>query len=326
MRRDDGCGERDSRNVEGQQGHDAGGTIDADGLRPPIESRAATSRMTATACEDRHPASGCVPSAWGPIGRGVSGGSLCGDWLFRQAGCPGTTCRSNRFAWLAVMLVFEYDRECSPPRCCGGQETGQAFECTAFGLPKAVHSERLGEKMREHSAWGSSSGEKQGRSYGAPVFCRQIPFLGIAAEIRRGAAGEIWLLSGGVAAAVIGRVAACELLPEPEQSRHLGRSLGTASELDFGEAASRLKGGWGLSRVVGGDRRSEKRRHADTADRTTGLQGRRHRDPGGMADVAASGRFPGGGMRSGPSESARTARSGFHRGPSPSFLSGSVSR
>ena len=35
-----------------------------------------------------------------------------------------------------------------------------------------------------------------------------------------------------------------------------------------------------------------------TADRTAGLQGRRHRDPGGLADGAASGRFPGGGMRS----------------------------
>jgi len=85
-------------------------------------------------------------------------------------------------------------------------------------------------------------------------FCRQIPFFGIAAEIRRGAAGEVWRLLGGVAAAVIGRVAACELLPEPEQSRHLGRSLGTASELGFGEAESRLKGGRGL--VKGGGRGS----------------------------------------------------------------------
>jgi len=34
MRRDAGCGERDSRNVEGKEGHDAGGTIDADGMRP----------------------------------------------------------------------------------------------------------------------------------------------------------------------------------------------------------------------------------------------------------------------------------------------------
>ena len=34
VRRDAGCGEGDSRNVEGEQGHDAGGTIDADGMRP----------------------------------------------------------------------------------------------------------------------------------------------------------------------------------------------------------------------------------------------------------------------------------------------------
>ncbi len=34
MRRDAGCGERDTRNVEGEQGHEAGGMIDADGMRP----------------------------------------------------------------------------------------------------------------------------------------------------------------------------------------------------------------------------------------------------------------------------------------------------
>jgi len=34
MRRDDGCDERDSRSVEGQQGHDPGGTIGADDMRP----------------------------------------------------------------------------------------------------------------------------------------------------------------------------------------------------------------------------------------------------------------------------------------------------
>ena len=37
MRRDDGCDERDSRGVEGRQGHEPGGTIGADGMRPPIE-------------------------------------------------------------------------------------------------------------------------------------------------------------------------------------------------------------------------------------------------------------------------------------------------
>jgi len=40
LRRDAGCGERASRNVEGQQGHDAGGTIDADGMRPLLGKRA----------------------------------------------------------------------------------------------------------------------------------------------------------------------------------------------------------------------------------------------------------------------------------------------
>jgi len=60
--------------------------------------------------------------------------------------------------------------------------------------------------MREHSAWGSSLGEEQGISYGAPVFCRQIPFVGIAAEIRRGVAGEVRCLFGGVLPAVMGRV------------------------------------------------------------------------------------------------------------------------
>jgi len=78
MRRDAGCGERASRNVDGQQGHEAGGTIDSDGLRPPNESHAATSRMADTACEDRHPASGCVPSTWGRQAGVVFGGELVG--------------------------------------------------------------------------------------------------------------------------------------------------------------------------------------------------------------------------------------------------------
>ena len=44
MRRDDGCDERDSRSVEGQQGYDPGGTISADGMRPLHENGAVTSR------------------------------------------------------------------------------------------------------------------------------------------------------------------------------------------------------------------------------------------------------------------------------------------
>jgi len=39
-RRDGGCGERDRRNVEGQQGHDPGGTFDADDMRPPSKTTA----------------------------------------------------------------------------------------------------------------------------------------------------------------------------------------------------------------------------------------------------------------------------------------------
>jgi hypothetical protein len=131
---------------------------------------------------------------------------LWGGEVSRGLGVPGTACRGIQILWLAVMLVFEYDRECSPPRCCRGQETGQAFECSAFGTPKAVHSERLREEMREHSARGSSQGEERGLSYGVPIFCRQIPFFGIAAEIRRGVAGEVWYVFGGVLAAVMGRV------------------------------------------------------------------------------------------------------------------------
>ena len=69
---------------------------------------------------------------------------MCGDGLSRGLIIPGTMCRDIQILWLAVMLVFEDDRECSAPRLCGVKETGQAFECSAFGVPKAVRSERLG--------------------------------------------------------------------------------------------------------------------------------------------------------------------------------------
>ena len=69
---------------------------------------------------------------------------MWGDGLSRGLFVPGTMCRDIQILWLAVMLVFEYDRECSAPRCCRGQSSGQAFECFAFGEPKALHSERLG--------------------------------------------------------------------------------------------------------------------------------------------------------------------------------------
>jgi len=61
----------------------------------------------------------------------------------------------------------------------------------------------------------------------------------------------------------------------------------------FRETADHLTGGRGLVKGGGGILGQEKRRHDDTADRTHGLQGRRHRDPGGMADVAACGRLLG---------------------------------
>jgi len=155
-------------------------------------------------------------------------------------------CRDIQILWLAVMLVFEYDRESSSPRCCRGRKTGQAFECCAFGVPKAMHSERLWEKMREHSAWCSSWGEEQGISYGAPVFCRQIPFVGIAAEIRRGVAGEVWCLFGGVVTAVMAWVS----------SGFPGRSRGGISADLRGPplnriSANRLKGGRGLGKGGG---------------------------------------------------------------------------
>jgi len=45
-------------------------------------------------------------------------GQLVRDGLSRQAGCPGTACRSIPLVWLAVMFT-EHDRECPSPRCCG---------------------------------------------------------------------------------------------------------------------------------------------------------------------------------------------------------------
>jgi len=84
---------------------DPGGTIDADGMRPPNEQHAATSRMTPGACEDRHPASGCVPSTWGPVGRGISRVAACS-----AKGCPdnlvvhGRMCQDIQIVWLAVMF------------------------------------------------------------------------------------------------------------------------------------------------------------------------------------------------------------------------------
>jgi len=44
-RRDADCGERDGRDVEGQQGHEPGGTIDADDVRPLHQNGAVTSRF-----------------------------------------------------------------------------------------------------------------------------------------------------------------------------------------------------------------------------------------------------------------------------------------
>jgi hypothetical protein len=100
MRRDGGCGERDSRNVEGQQGHDPGGPIDADDVRPLTEMRAATSRMAPGVCEDRQPASGCVHSFRGPTGRGSCTGAawaavVCPDTLVVPAQRAGASSLSG---------------------------------------------------------------------------------------------------------------------------------------------------------------------------------------------------------------------------------------
>jgi len=72
-------------------------------------------------------------------------GSLCDNGLSRQTGCPGTTCRSIRVGWLAVMFM-EHDREWPSARCCRGQQIRQAFNCSggggaedgAFGTPGAT--------------------------------------------------------------------------------------------------------------------------------------------------------------------------------------------
>ena len=44
IRRDVGCGNRGSRSVDGLQGYDPGGTIDADDMRPVYSKRAVVIR------------------------------------------------------------------------------------------------------------------------------------------------------------------------------------------------------------------------------------------------------------------------------------------
>ena len=115
MRRGVGCVERDSRSVEGKQGHDPGGTIDADDMRPLHQMHGATSRMAPGACEDRQPASGSVLSFWGRQAGVASGGCWCSDGLPFVALQPG-------------------------------QCTGQAFKCCAVGTGVGT----FGGSMREH--------------------------------------------------------------------------------------------------------------------------------------------------------------------------------
>ena len=120
MRRDAGCGERDSRNVEGRQGHEAGGTIDADGMRPLHENGAVTSRCNRS-LRGLHPASDCTVSFRGPTGRGSSWGQpvRCGVVPFASL-LPG------------IMM-------------------GQAFNCCACGRAEGGAVETPGGGMREHS-------------------------------------------------------------------------------------------------------------------------------------------------------------------------------
>jgi len=120
MRRDDGCGERDSRNVEGEQGHEAGGTIDADGMRP-LHNKHAVKADDPQLARTHPTLTACFPHGADRPGFLVFGDQLVGRRGVQRSGCvPGTMCRDIQILWLAVMLDLEYDRECSPPRCCRG--------------------------------------------------------------------------------------------------------------------------------------------------------------------------------------------------------------
>ena len=135
---------------------------------------------------------------------------------------------------------------------------------------------------------------------------RSYPVGGIVAAVRSGDGG------GGVGA-LRRSVDCCEgpgihRIPGPGQRRHLGRSLGTASE-----AASRLESGQGLTRVAGGSE------SGDMPTRQTGgpvcpRWGDRARRAGRHGWRGGIWPPPGGGMRNGPSESSMTARSGFRGG------------
>ncbi len=136
---------------------------------------------------------------------------------------PGRMRRCIRFAWIAVMLVFEHVRECPSPGCCRGQQIGQAFKCCADGTAGSTAFGMPGGNVREHFELAAAENE-DGRGSLAGLGTRRLvwcagflpanPVAGIAAEIRRGAAGEVWCLVGGVAAAVTVRVAASGQLPE----------------------------------------------------------------------------------------------------------------
>jgi len=56
-------------------------------------------------------------------------------------------CRGIRFVWLAVMLVFEYDRECPSPRFCRGGASGRRSSAALMAEPAELHLERRAEKQ-----------------------------------------------------------------------------------------------------------------------------------------------------------------------------------
>ena len=113
------------RTRDGRQGHDPGGTIDADGMPLPNEPHAATNRMIRN-LRGQHPASGCVPSPWGPTGQGVPWGAACA-----VTGCPGNTgchkqmCRGIRFAWLVVMSARDMTASALRRAVARGNEAGR---------------------------------------------------------------------------------------------------------------------------------------------------------------------------------------------------------
>ena len=210
------------------------------------------------------------------------GGSSCGDGLTRQAGCPGTTCRSIQNVWLAVMFT-EHDRECPSPRCCRDHHIGKTLKCCAVGVDDSAAFGASGGNMRsiptlprrspkDEDGLGVFASRTRGCSAqsGRAVCWRHIPWSRLWQRSAPGTAGEVSGIFGEVMAAVMVRVSSEADSRTGAETAH-GRSSGSASEAAFGETASRLTSARGL--IKGGGRvESGKRRHFATADRMSGLQ------------------------------------------------------